>query len=54
MAIAVLVGVLFLIISSMGNKQFHVLQSATEQYILCESAAGELQDGSNYLTEQVR
>ena len=54
MVIAVLVGVLFAVISAMVNRQFQQVQTATEQYIVCESAAEELLEGSNYLTEQVR
>ena len=54
MEITAIVGALFLVISFWGNKEFHVLQTTTEQYILCEQAAKSLQDGSDYLTEQVR
>lgn len=54
MVITAIVGALFLVISFWGNKEFHVLQTTTEQYILCEQAAKSLQDGSDYLTEQVR
>lgn len=54
MVIAVVVGLLFFAVSSAGNSEFQVLETATEQCILCEKAAKELQDGSNYLTEQVR
>ena len=54
MVITAIVGTLFLVISAMGNKEFHILQNATDQYILCEQAAKNLQDGSDYLTEQVR
>lgn len=46
--------VLFAVISAQGNKEFRVLQTTTEQYIECENAAKQLQDGSDYLTEQVR
>ena len=41
-------------ISSWTNREFRVLQTTTEQYILCEKAATNLRDGSDYLTEQVR
>ena len=37
-----------------GNREFQALQYATDQYIQCENAAKQLQDGSDYLTEQVR
>lgn len=54
MVITAAVGLLFFGISSWANREFRVLQTATEQYILCEKAATNLQDGSDYLTEQVR
>ena len=37
-----------------GNREFEALQTATDQYIRCETAANQLMDGSDYLTEQVR
>lgn len=52
--ITILVAVLFAMIAMMGRKEFKTLQMTTEQYIECESAAKQLQDGSDYLTEQVR
>ena len=45
---------IFAALSIVGRKQFTVLQDSTEQYILCENAAKQLQDGSDYLTEEVR
>ena len=36
------------------EKEFKILRMTTEQYIACERAAKQLQDGSDYLTEQVR
>lgn len=45
---------IFAALSIIGRKQFTVLQDSTEQYILCENAAKQLQDGSDYLTEEVR
>ena len=50
----VVVGLMFFVMSFWGNREFHVLQDAAERYILCERAAKNLQDGSDYLTEQVR
>lgn len=35
-------------------QEFQELQSLTEEYITCEDATGDLEDGSAYLTEQVR
>ena len=54
MVITILVGALFFVISYWTNREFRVLQTTTEQYILCEKAATNLRDGSDYLTEQVR
>lgn len=54
MVLTIVVGVLFFVISSWTNREFRVLQTTTEQYILCEKAATNLRDGSDYLTEQVR
>lgn len=41
-------------ISFFGFKQYAVLRSAMQDYISCENAAHELQDGSDFLTKQVR
>lgn len=53
-AITAIVVILYIAISGMGNKEFYVLKNTTEQYIKCEKAAEQLQEGSDYLTEQVR
>ena len=37
-----------------SEKEFRVLRLTTDEYILCQNSAKELQDGSDYLTEQVR
>lgn len=53
----VLTAVIAIILSALSIfslKEFSTLQQTTEQYILCENAAKQLQDGSDYLTEQVR
>ena len=52
--ITILLAVLFLVIAVQGGNEFQVVQETTNKYILCERAAKNLQDGSNYLTEQVR
>ena len=54
MGIAVAVAVVFIFICVRGEQEFRVLRSTTEDYISCEKAANQLQQGSNYLTEQVR
>ena len=38
------------LICIMGEKEFHVVRNTTTQYIECENAAKQLQDGSDYLT----
>lgn len=52
--ITIAVAIFFIIISAWGHQQFKVLQNTTDQYINCENAAKQLQDGSDYLTEQAR
>lgn len=52
--ITIFVAVLFVCISIMSEKEFTIVRRTTEQYIDCEKAAKQLQDGSDYLTEQVR
>lgn len=52
--ITVILTVLFFVIAVCGNREFHILQQVTNKYIVCEEAAKQLQDGSDYLTEQVR
>lgn len=41
-------------LSIFSLREFSRLLETTNQYILCENAAKQLQDGSDYLTEQVR
>lgn len=52
--ITIIVALLFIVVSVAGEREFGVLRNTTEQYIVCENAAKQLQDGSDYLTEQVR
>ena len=52
--ITIVLAVLFMFISIEGQREFVELEEATEEYISCENAAKQLQDGSDYLTEQVR
>ena len=53
-AITIALGVLLVVISAECTRQFANLQSATNEYIDCEKAARQLQEGSDYLAEQVR
>ena len=52
--VTIILAVVCIAISSLGFKKYEVLRSATQDYILCESAAQELQEGSDNLTKQVR
>ncbi len=52
--ITVVLAVLCVVISVFGYTQYKILRSATQDYIACEKAAHELQDGSDFLTKQVR
>lgn len=54
MVLAVVVGILFFIISFWSNKELKLFKSSTDRYIVCEHAAKDLKDASAYLTEQVR
>lgn len=51
---ATALSLLFAVISIYGIRDFRELESATEQYIVCEKSALKLQKGSDILTEQVR
>ena len=50
----VILAILCVSVSLFGFTQYAVLRSAMQDYIACESAAHELQDGSDNLTKQVR
>lgn len=52
--ITIILTILFFVIAVCGSREFYILKKATDQYIVCEEAAKKLQDGSDYLTEQVR
>lgn len=52
--LTVILSAVCLAISLFGYSQYHVLRSAMQDYIACESAAHELQEGSDRLTKQVR
>ena len=52
--ITVVLGIACVVMFVLGGAQFQKLQEATETYIACENDARQLQDGSDYLTEQVR
>ena len=52
--ITIILALLFLFIALQGGNEFQVVQATTDRYILCERSAKNLQDASDYLTEQVR
>lgn len=54
MGITIVVAIVFIFICVRGEQEFRVLRNTTEDYISCEKAADQLQQGSDYLTEQVR
>ena len=54
MIIAGVLSVLFIALAVTGIRVFHGMREATDRYILCESSAQKLKNGSNILTDQVR
>ena len=52
--VTLILAVLFVYVMVRSHQEFQVLQTSTEEYIQCEKAARQLQEGSTYLTEQVR
>lgn len=52
--ITLVFALIFAFLSIHSQKQFHVLQDSTQQYIVCEKAAKQVQDGCDYLVEQAR
>lgn len=52
--VSLVLSVLCVIISAFGFRQYAVLRSAMQDYISCENAIHELQQGSDNLTKQVR
>ena len=52
--ITLVLAFLFAVVSIQAQREFGILKTATDQYIVCERAAKQLQDGADYLTEQVR
>lgn len=52
--VTIVLAVIFAAVSVSSEKEFQVLRQTTDEYILCQNSAKELQDGSDYLTEQVR
>lgn len=51
---SIILSILCITVSIFGYNQYTVLRSAMKDYIACENAVHELQDGSDNLTRQVR
>ena len=54
MVIAFVLTVIFLGIAVWSWGEFAAIKSATEQYIICDDATRLMEEGSDYMTEQVR
>ncbi len=52
--IAFLIAGLVAVLTAQLRHEFLAIHATTERYITCVNAAMQIQDGSNYLTEQVR
>ena len=52
--ITAVIALFFVAISVCGQRQFNVMKKATNQYIECENSARQLQEASDYLTDQAR
>ncbi len=52
--LTVLLSVACVVLFIFGRAQFSNLKSADEAYIACDTAAGQLKEASDYLTDQVR
>ena len=50
----ILTAVIVLAVSAVSCVFFYRLIAATEQYIACQSAASDMAEASDYLTEQAR
>lgn len=52
--VTLVLGVVFVLLSVRGTGELAAMQTTTQDYIQCEQMAKQLQDGSDYLVEQVR
>lgn len=52
--ITIVVAIVFILVCVRGEQEFRKLRSTTEDYIACENAANQLQEASDYLTDQAR
>ncbi|WP_455501057.1 GGDEF domain-containing protein [Gemmiger sp.] len=52
--ITLVLAVVFIVLSVRGTGELQQMQTATDDYIRCETLARQLQSGSDYLVEQVR
>ncbi len=52
--VTIAVAIVFILICIRGEQEFRALRSTTEDYIACETAANQLKEASDYLTDQAR
>lgn len=52
--ITIVMAVVFVMLSVRSESEFQALQRMTDEYIICEKSAKQLQEASDYLTEQAR
>ena len=53
-ALTVVLGVACVVLFIYGRAQFDALKSTNEAYVTCDAAVGQLEEASDYLTDQVR
>lgn len=52
--LTIILAVVFVFTSARGVQKFQQAEATTKKYMSCESAATQLQEASDYLTEQIR
>ena len=52
--ITIVMASIFVMLSVRSESEFRALQRTMDEYIICEKSAKQLQEASDYLTEQVR
>ena len=52
--ITIVMAAIFVMLSVRSESEFRALQRTMDEYIICEKSAKQLQEASDYLTEQVR
>ena len=54
MGFTIFIALFLVVVSVLGRKEFRIMKRATNQYIECKNSARQLQEASDYLTEQAR